>query len=116
MQDNYEATFEIVNEPIEINLELKQYVEKEERLRLVNLEYYPKDWVADGSGYKLEISANSHTLAKFSFNNFLLYDEESNTFASALCDYALGETDGMITLYSDYPCRCLVMLFGEGLV
>ena len=116
MPDSYEANFEVEAQPIEINLELKQYVEVSERQRLVVLDFYVRDWKPEKDLYKVEILAETHTLAKFSFNSFLLYDEETELFTSALCDYAINETEGTVVLYSDYPCRCKVILFGEGLV
>ena len=63
MPDSYEATFEVEAQPIEINLELKQYVEVSERQRLVVLDYYARDWEPINDLYNVEILAETHTLA-----------------------------------------------------
>lgn len=113
MPDNYEANFEVNQPIIEITLELKQYVDKENQQKLVTLIYDKIDWVSTAIDYKIEIPKEKHGLSNFCITDFQLYEEQTANFVSALCDYSVGELDSKITLYSSTPCKCKIILFGD---
>ena len=107
----FEANFELASDPVEINLELKSYLEKDSQY--IPLYISEEDWVFTEAGDKVvEINLEEYNFNHCSLIDFLIYDEEDKSYHSALCDFAFQDDNKKLKLYSDDGVKCEVILFG----
>lgn len=105
-----EVNFDLASQPVDINLELKTYQEKDSNY--IVLDFEKSDWVLpeEKNQYHLKLNFEDYDFTHFATLNFFLYDEDEQAYLSALCDYEI--TDKGWVFYSDRPHKCRLILFG----
>lgn len=112
----------IEQDPIEIDIELKQYYDgagQKKREIYFNLEDWTKK--SESSEYEITLYKENYQLTDFLVNNIFLLNKDTNEYEPALANYKLKEIyseigvhiDTAIIIYSDYPCIGKIVLFGQ---
>ena len=116
-----EANFEFVEQPpVTLDLEVKQYFDGAGQT-LKDLFFEESDWNLESEEtYKLWFNRESHGLEDLAITAIYLWDESTESYKPALCDYTLENQynydiliDTIITLYSEVPCKGKISIFGQ---
>lgn len=114
-----EVNFEVNpdEEPITIDLELKQYFDGEGQ-KFKDIYFDDLDWVLDNDGeYQYRIGKDIHGMLNFGILEVMLWDEDTEIYKPSLADYHIFENketkEKSIILFSEYPCKGMLKIFGQ---